>query len=458
MAGAFDDLIPAPQGFDDLIPQGGGLPVITDDGSNWNPGTPQPGLIQEIKDAWNSPDYLTPKIPGALAGAAHGLWDGVKSAFSMPHDVATGQMNLSDPSQAVNNAGRAFNAAALFTPGDMMAPGLTGKMVQNVPMATRGELKAAESVAYKAAEDTGTAYSPGSVAGMLRYAATEPGFPGPAAAPLTFGLVKDLANGSASGGIQDIIPVNRLETLRQDLGGINEGRDGYAAGRLKSALDDFLQNPPEGAAVTGDADAVAGLYGTARANSAARIRADQLAEALQGAERRNSSAHSGNNEANSIRQRVRSFVDQNNQLTGYGEDDYRIPGYTADQNDAIKTILSGTPVQNAARSTGNFFGKGGGLGRLAATAVSAGALSHVFGPEVGGTLGVMLPTVVGGAARGIDDAYARQGVNGLIDSMIQRSPLYQQRAAETPFQLPTNARGNALVRALMAQQGQATQP
>jgi hypothetical protein len=336
-----------------------------------------------------------------------------------------------------------------------MAP---GKVVQNVAMPARGELKAAESGAYKAAEDTGTAYSPGSVAGMLRYATTQPGFPDPAAAPLTFGLVKDLANVSAPGGIQDIIPVNRLETLRQDLGGINDGRDAHAAGRVKSALDDFLENPPEGAAVSGDADAVAGLYRTARANSAARIRADQLAGALQGAERRSATANSGNNEANSIRQRVRSFVDANNQLTGYGEDDYRIPGYTNDQNTAIKTVLAGTPVQNAARSTGNFFGKGGGLGRLAATAVSAGALSHVMGPEVGGTLGVMLPTVIGGTARGIDDAYARQGVKGLIDSMIQRSPLYQERAANTPFELPTNASGTALVRALMAQQGQQPQP
>jgi len=81
-----------------------------------------------------------------------------------------------------------------------------------------------------------------------------------------------------------------------------------------------------------------------------------------------------------------------------------------------------------------------------------------MGPEVGGTLGAMLPTVIGGTARGIDDAYARQGVKGLIDSMIQRSPLYQERAANTPFELPTNASGTALVRALMAQQGQQPQP
>jgi len=446
----------------------GGGQVLTDDGdTSWLNGqstqpTHEPGLIervgsaiahpiQTVQDAWNYPGSY-------VADAAKGMASSVKDAATLPGDVATGKVDMNDPAQAKANAARVLSAAMLTTPGDMMAPGLTGKVVQNVTMPARGELKAAESGAYKAAEDTGTAYSPGSVAGMLRNATTQPGFPDPAAAPLTFGLVKDLANVSAPGGIQDIIPVNRLETLRQDLGGINEGRDAHAAGRVKSALDDFLENPPEGAAVSGDADAVAGLYGTARANSAARIRADQLAQALQGGERRSATANSGNNEANSIRQRVRSFVDQNNQLTGYGENDYRIPGYTDDQNTAIKTVLAGTPVQNAARSTGNFFGKGGGLGRLAATAVSAGALSHVMGPEVGGTLGAMLPTVIGGTARGIDDAYARQGVKGLIDSMIQRSPLYQERAANTPFELPTNASGTALVRALMAQQGQQPQP
>ena len=54
--------------------QQGGLPVITDDGSNWNApkGPAQPGLIQRLEDAWNSPgSHLTSGMPAKERPAAH---------------------------------------------------------------------------------------------------------------------------------------------------------------------------------------------------------------------------------------------------------------------------------------------------------------------------------------------------------------------------------------------------
>jgi hypothetical protein len=99
-----------------------GSKVITDDGSNWTApqGQAQPGLISRVgnaiahpiqtaEDAWNYPGFY-------LGDAANGMGAATRSAVTLPGDVATGKVDMNDPSQAGSNASRVLGAALLTSP------------------------------------------------------------------------------------------------------------------------------------------------------------------------------------------------------------------------------------------------------------------------------------------------------------------------------------------------------
>ncbi len=101
-------------------------------------------------------------------------------------------------------------------------------------------------------------------------------------------------------------------------------------------------------------------------------------------------------------------------------------------------------MQNAARSVGNYFGGGGGLGRLATTTAGAALGAHLApGTEMGAVLGATVPTALGMSAKGLENALARRALTGVDEAVRSRSPLAQSLPS-----LPALGSSNAYLRPL----------
>ena len=109
---------------------------LTDDGTTWPEDKPppsssypnvapaQPGLWQRMTTPAPGQTWSPLSVPGILSG----LWSAAKNAAAIPQDVASGRMDLNDPSQGVANAGRMFDAAGTMSGlGGLFGP--TGEAV-----------------------------------------------------------------------------------------------------------------------------------------------------------------------------------------------------------------------------------------------------------------------------------------------------------------------------------------
>jgi hypothetical protein len=176
-----------------------------------------------------------------------------------------------------------------------------------------------------------------------------------------------------------------------------------AAKSAQSKLDDWLANISNADVIRGDPQAVSAILKEARANYAASERSAALDRKVVRAELRASAANSGQNVANTMRQRIADILINPNERRGY----------SADEIAQMERIVGGTKTGNAARIVGNALGGGGGLGTL--TTAGAGALA--MGPQ-----GLALP-LVGVAAKQLQNASTMRQVRKLDEMLRSRAPL-----------------------------------
>lgn len=266
------------------------------------------------------------------------------------------------------------------------------------------ELKDAASAAYQSPEVTGLQINPQSIksyADRARVALNEAGIDD-IIAPKTFGILQKLDKAPEGA----VVSGNNINTLRKTLGnaaGSADPTERMAAKRAIEALDEFLPNLSRNDVLAGDAPAAAGKFGEARGNYAAAARSEAIDKKTIQAELRAAAANSGQNVANTVRQRMADVLLRPAERRGY----------SAEELASMERIVRGTKPQNAMRMAGNMLGGGGGLGTVAAA--TAGGLAT-------GGWGAVAP-VAGFALRALGNRMTLKQAERLSEAIRSRSPL-----------------------------------
>jgi hypothetical protein len=224
-------------------------------------------------------------------------------------------------------------------------------------------------------------------------------------APKTYGVLAKLDNPAAGATMTG----RGVDALRRRLGKVAGGADrtdAEAARQTISALDDFVGNIGPQHIVKGDPEKVANALGEARGNYAAAKRSEALQEAADRALLQASSANSGANQGNALRQQIKSILTNPNRRRGFSKDELA----------QMTKFVRGNKLANITRAAGNMLGGGGGLG----STVSASA-----GAAAAGTAGAVAP-VVGYALKKLSDRLGGADFTKLQEMVQSRSPLGEQ--------------------------------
>ena len=222
--------------------------------------------------------------------------------------------------------------------------------------------------------------------------------------PKTFAAVDELKNPPGA-----TVQVADVEQPRRVLNNIGpETSDGKAAGIARKAIDTYLENVPPQDVVSGNPAGVASNLREARGNYSAAKRAELIDEAVHKAELNASSAGSGANLDNAIRQQLKIIAKNPDALRGFSDEEIR----------QLERAVKGTWTGNTLRFIGNLLGGGGGIG----TFLTAGRGGAALGPG-----GVALPAV-GMAAKRMGAASTSRQVDLLHEMLRARSPLGQAQA------------------------------
>jgi hypothetical protein len=238
-----------------------------------------------------------------------------------------------------------------------------------------------------------------------------------------FNAVDRLSNAGPS------VDFNHLDAIRKALGNRAGEIDAFgrstptaaAATRAKGLLDDFINtdmtNPNN--VLTGNPVAAREAIAGARANSGAAIRAEQVLNKINNAQDDAAAANSGMNIQNRIRQKLKTFV-QN--------DGAKMGGYTDAEQAQMQRLVRGSMLMNSLRHVGNALG-GGGL-----HAIPEAFIGHaIFGP-----VGTALPAA-GWAMKTAANIATQRMANNMANTLLSRAPLVQRTLAANRAIRSTNA-------------------
>lgn len=260
------------------------------------------------------------------------------------------------------------------------------------------ELRASKNAAYKAADDAGVAYSPEAIDSLaqgvgddLRAANLDD-----ALHPRATALLKRL-----EGMRGKPLTLTQIDQFRQLAGEVAASADKgeRRLGRLAiQSIDEFLDAATPAQALTGDAARGAGLLTEARGLNQKVAKIDTINEAVNKAELRAGSTGSGGNVNNAMRQNLRRVLESGR-------------GYSAEEREALKAIVMGTPGQNFLRQVGKLSPEGNGL----MAGLNLGA--------AGMTSGASIPVSAAGmVAKRLADRGTEQRVAALVDLIASGGP------------------------------------
>jgi hypothetical protein len=257
--------------------------------------------------------------------------------------------------------------------------------------------------------------------------------------------------------------VKNLHSARKNLGKIagnfNDPSDQGAALAAKRALDEFIGGhsnmavPPgaetltTGGGLAGTIQArkqAADLLKEANANYAAGKRSDLTQGIERAADLRAAAANSGQNTGNTIRQRVASALLKEKDTAGFNEAEKGV----------LENIVRGSRAANTTRAAGNVLGGGGGLGSLLTGGIGGG-LGALFGGPGGAFVGAAAPMAAGGVLKGTSNRITQKALKQADELIRQRSPLFQQRAAQAPTEAERDVMNEAIIRAIIMASPQA---
>jgi hypothetical protein len=213
-----------------------------------------------------------------------------------------------------------------------------------------------------------------------------------------------------------VITSHNFDNLRKEMIAATRTADGNmrTGGRIVAReLDDYLANLPASHVIKGDAQAAAAKFKEARENFKGMKRM-QIAEGKEALGELNAStAHSGQNVDNSMRQAYKQMIRPDK----YGKTLAQKEGFNAQETAAINQLARGGVVNNTLRWAG----------KLAPTdfvkVAGHAALAH-------GTAGATIPlSLASFAAKKIADRTTLNRTERLLDMIASRTPAGQQQAA-----------------------------
>ncbi len=335
-----------------------------------------------------------PALPAApIRGAAHSLIGHPYSEMTgIPYEEAKGDVDTALSAMAPR--GFRPNGPAPAVPVKIAAP-------------SSDALKDVAGAGYDKARDLGVEFSPKSIqdfGSKVSSAMNEDGID-EILAPKTFGILGKLNKIPEDG----VFTINNYRTLQRSLGNAAKSPDPVerlAAMRAKNELDGFLEDIPLKSVVQGtpeQAEHASQIIKEANRNYAAAKRSDMVQGKIDLAEFNTSTANSGQNLDNAIRQQVKTIL-RNEKLQR---------GFSDEELDQMRLIAKGTAPGNILRKVGNILGGGGGLG----TFVTAAEGMHAVGPA-----GAAAP-VGGWIAKSIGNALTAKQAAKLDEMVRSNSPL-----------------------------------
>lgn len=233
------------------------------------------------------------------------------------------------------------------------------------------------------------------------------------------GFVSELAPGThailkrAAGPIPDgsTVTGTNVDSLRKALGNAaksSNSTERAAAVRSMEELDKFLPAVKPGEVIAGSPEVAASTLADARGNWSAASHAELLDKKQLRAELRAAAANSGQNVANSVRQRIADILVSDRERRGFSKQEIAL----------MERVVNGSGAQNAIRALGNLMGGGGGA--LAAGYEVAGALGH--GP-------LAAVPAVGFGLKKLSNALVGRDMDKLNELVRSNSPLGRRVAA-----------------------------
>jgi len=373
---------------------------------------------------------------GRLAG-----WGGRAASYGAEGALIGGAQGAGN-TYTGNPADYAKNAAMGGVIG-LASGGATGAAVGPRPLVsgarapTAAEQEAAKTAAYGVLERHPARYTPESLSGrafdienqlrMVRNAHET-------TSPQSFRTVNQLHNPptAAATGRQYITPGD-LDFVRKGVAG-NEVKgltptDAGNASVVRRGIDDFIRNPPRGAAVPGTehlAANAAQVANIAHQQHGAFKRTQAIEELIDNSARTAGATHSGLNLRNELQKAVRTGLKEKD-----GSSAFSRAGYNDPERAALDLFARGQgPASRTLSYVDKYLGGGGGLGALAAGAVGG---KYIGGDDNNGLAYGLATSATGLGLRMLANRRAAGQIDALRDTIAQRSPLYQYRAATSPM-------------------------
>jgi hypothetical protein len=454
-------------------------------------GKPYSGTILPFtKDAQGNVSFdsnaglvgIAKRLPGQL-------WDAAQDAFTLPRDIIEG--TAPDPNSQAGLA-RALNFAAIGTPLNpaVRAGGLAvpvarkviepGEVTRTAPLQTAAvgtevgpyspqgarpaapvgtvelrnpdtvrydpvlrrsapppptveELKQAGGAGYDQARATGVTYaapSVGDLAQSVKAALTREGRV-TGTAPVTHGVLDEISAQASKPGVT--ASISDVDAIRQAFGHVAQSGATAAerrAGKIaRTAIEDFLERPPQEAVLAGPAAEAGRLVTEARGNIAAAKRSEQVTGTQNTA--RLQAAGISDAEIEALRQVKSPAGSIQKRAADLLLDPRKNAGFSAEELQALKGVAEGSRATKSLRAVGKLLGGKSDIGRTIAAAAGSG-LGYAVGGPAGAGLGATALPIIGAMSRMGSEALSRRAMLSADDLVRLRSPLAENRAAMGP--------------------------
>jgi hypothetical protein len=269
---------------------------------------------------------------------------------------------------------------------------------------TISELKAAASAGYESPEVAAVNIKSKAVTDFADRTAIELNNSGidEILAPKTFGLLSRLQKAPSGSTITGA----NLNTARKAFGnaaGSPDPAERLAAKTVIDKLDELLPSLSSKDVISGDVGAAAKILEDARSNYSAAKHAESIDKKTIQAELRAAASNSGQNVANTVRQRMADILINPKEQRGFSESELSL----------MDEIVRGSKSGNALRAAGNMLGGGGGLGAVVSAAVGGAATG---GP------GAVAP-LVGFGLKQLSNRLTLKQTERLSEAIRMRAPL-----------------------------------
>ncbi len=353
---------------------------------------PQRGVMDQLLGIGGPRHQLPPER------MVRGMISGIEDIPNIPEKMIKAAASAPPGSREATEAmvGPAAETAATFT-GIGPASAFGNKLAQEgvkageslltksdkVVAPTADQLKAAYKADYDISKNSGVVFKPQSVSALKDhiFSTAEEAGHDEILSPKAYKVVEKLDGRTT---------VSEIDAVRKILGKLGGGPDPYekrAAAHAIEKIDAFMKDVPN--------------LEAARANFAAKSRAETIEKAVRAAERRAQGGGTGANINNTLRQEVRKIREKKSR------------GFTEDELATMDKIIAGTWTGDILRW----------LGKLAPTGAVSGAGGAGVGYIMGGPLGAVGAPIVGGIAKTISDHMTRSSINKLSEKTRMRSPL-----------------------------------